>query len=222
MARLFLATLLIEANISSLQVVKERLTELEVINPERLRWTTDSKLHLTWLFFGNLDQSQLIELQNTLNDFPGRIGKVSKTAELSLDRAEIWHSDNIPKHLVLTPSAIPNEFNELAAMIRDSFLPFVDDNFKRQAQRAPRPHVTIAHFKKHNAVELQSTSGPPSDNHPLQNGDPSLVGLLLPIAFANPLPLILNSLALVESSNDGGTNRYRTIEKVSLGDLSAS
>ena len=222
MARLFLATLLSEANISSLQAVRNSLVKLASLNPDSLRWTIDSKLHLTWLFLGSLNEAGLIQVQKSLKDFPARNDNRFKTPTLSFDKAEIWHSHGVPRHLVLTPSLIPLEFDHLAAQIRDSFLPFVEDAFRLQAQRAPRPHVTLAHFKKHNGQEPLANFSPPLDNHPLQNSDPSSPGILIPVGFENPLTLRLSALALIESSNDGATNHYRTIETLPIGHPGAS
>ncbi|MBX9876908.1 MAG: RNA 2',3'-cyclic phosphodiesterase [Candidatus Obscuribacterales bacterium] len=147
--RLFVGTYLSPAQQEVLGYLSERKAELEKQWHCRARIVKPIKLHLTWLFLGDVE-GKLDEITAKLQSTVSKFSKLS----INFDQVEFWPSAKRPRMVVMTPSVIPDRVMEIAAEIQTQLKPYVS----KPGHREYRPHITLARLEresvKANAVEL--------------------------------------------------------------------
>jgi 2'-5' RNA ligase len=190
--RLFVGTFLAAEQQQMLERLKEHNQELSRLWGTRLRWVKAAKLHMTWVFLGDVGE-QLIEqaacrLSSALSGYkPGRI---------SFNRAEFWPSPRKPRQLVLAVQPAPDEMLSLGNTLKDELADFI----ARPEERRFRPHVTLLRF---DMMAKNASVGPLKWPDKLDE-----MGIL-------PLELAVDRVDLVES-RIGSADEYKVLHSFSL------
>lgn len=122
----------------------------------RVRWVTADKLHLTWLFLGDVVEELVGELTDALGEsvaylasrsHPGSLGgspgSLNSMAELVYDHFELWPSPRKARLGVIVPSSVPENIVELAQSISNNLSRFLTPEQREATRRQFKPHLTV-------------------------------------------------------------------------------
>lgn len=119
----------------------------------KIRALPEEKLHLTWLFLGEVNNSKVDELTrqfaSTLTQLKHKLS--CPAFELSYDHLSLWPSEDKARVVVLRPSAPPPEVSLVESEIRATL-----SSFQENEEVYPQfnPHLTI--FRVSPAADLRS------------------------------------------------------------------
>lgn len=165
MPRLFVATYLDSGGV-------QRVQQLGRANPSlgekwnlRARWVTADKLHLTWLFLGDVEEELVGEVAAALGAAVGDCASngdpcgstsnptISSTRNpsggvpsVSYEHFELWPSPRKARLGVIAPSMVPNEIAELARSISKNLSTFLTADQQESNKRPFKPHLTVLRF----------------------------------------------------------------------------
>ncbi|MBX9771298.1 MAG: RNA 2',3'-cyclic phosphodiesterase [Candidatus Obscuribacterales bacterium] len=188
--RLFVGTFLSPEQQESLGCLAERKTELETHLECRVRFVKPVKLHLTWLFLGDVEVSKLTEIQAKLQAVAADFHK----QRLTYNQVKLWPSDKRARMIVLTPETVPDSVAEMAASIANELRGYVI----KPEHRDYRPHITLARLERENFKP-----------HPVQVPE-WLVEKIPPIAHQ------IESIELIQSELGKAGDEYKSLHCVNL------
>ncbi len=145
--RLFVGTFLTEADqqrLGALRQYDERLCETW---KRKIRFVAAEKLHLTWLFLGNVEEESVAEIESRLS----KIVQRHEHLTLNYERAAFWPNDKRPRSLVLVPPNVPPAVHSLASDIKTELREFLE----KEDKHGYRPHVTLMRFGEGPRLRIQ-------------------------------------------------------------------
>jgi 2'-5' RNA ligase len=215
MSRLFLGTFLAEEDKKRLDAVQKANHDLDGRWHCRARWVQPAKLHLTWLFLGNVEESRVAKLEEAVEQSRSI---VEGPLELVYDHMEVWFARGLPRHLVLASAQLPEKLVKSIEHLRKHLIDFVAEDYKAQARDQIRPHVTLVRFHKLNderpRLPLEAES---SGDHPFAHKRKLRVKEL-PAHSINgmekllPIRHLLENVALIASNQEEGTHAYSIVK----------
>lgn len=185
--RIFVGTFLSEidkARISNLA----KHEELSKLCTGSLRYVPQEKLHLTWLFLGDLTDEEISQAKAALK----KAAQAKNSVRLSFEKLVLFPLSSSPQALVLEAIAPGQEFLEFANSLRAHLTKYCH----KPEERLFRPHITLARFPRGYEEPVSA----------LPDGQDSLL----------PFTLVIEQICLVESHLGTLKNSYRIIETVSL------
>jgi len=219
MSRLFLGTLLPEEVKARITLVQESNRELDARWKCRIRWVQPAKLHLTWLFLGEIDTNRLKALEEAMEGLqPGLVSP----GQLIYDRLEVWFGRGLPRHLVLAPSQIPPEFEKLLTHVRTRLIDFVAEDFRQQAKDQIRPHVTLMRFQKLNDERHQLPVVPAANApHPFVDRKKLRIKEISAEAIEGMVKVLpihheIDKVAIISSNQAGNSHAYSIVKSFRL------
>jgi len=136
--RLFVGTFLSDSQKAHLGEIRRSNDRLVADWQRKLRWVRPVKLHLTWLFLGEVKGTLVPEVESRLasmlSEQPG--------GRIIYDQAEFWPSPGKARQLVLTASVIPDPVANLGKTIRAG----LSELAAKPDARDFRPHITLLRF----------------------------------------------------------------------------
>lgn len=138
--RLFVGTFLSPNQQESLGHLAEHKTELESQWHCRVRFVKPNKLHLTWLFLGDVDIARIPRIEAKLQV----ISEASQALLMNYDQVEFWPSAKSPRMVVLTPGVIPASVQEMASLVAKQLEVYVSKPINHNY----RPHITLARLER--------------------------------------------------------------------------
>jgi len=162
MARLFIGSFLTEAEAERVSTVtsarvhaltSDKSDDLENFNARAL---PAEKLHITWLFLGEVDDERVKEVSVKLQQTLKKLGDMAPL-EITYDELEIWPEVNRARVAVVTPSLPPPEVQTIAAAIRKELGQFQEQDESKEF----KPHVTLFRFSPAaNLKDVELTTQP--------------------------------------------------------------
>jgi 2'-5' RNA ligase len=220
MSRLFLGTFLAEEDKKRLDLVQKGNLDLDARWHCRARWVQPAKLHLTWLFLGNIEESRIAKLEEAVEQSRS---SSQGPFELIYDHMEVWFARGLPRHLVLAPDQLPDKLLKSVEQLRKNLIDFVAEDYKAQAGDPFRPHVTLMRFHKLNderpRLPLEALS---SGDHPFADKRKLRVKKM-PAHSINgmekllPIHHLIENVALIASNQEEGTHAYSIVKSFPLG-----
>ncbi len=187
----------------------------------RLKWVRQDKLHLTWIFLGDVESNQMPQLSQTLqtmiNASRGDSLNLPPQA-LAYDCLEIWYSHGTPRNIVLTPNEASADILDFVQSVRNQLHMFASDDVREQAVVPWKPHITLIRLPDAN----KTTQLPLADEITHWHKHRNLKGKeLVPTALTGlsellPLNHLLKTVSLIESKEENGTHNYKTVQSFSL------
>ena len=204
MKRLFVGTFLAAEQavmVKKLEHMNSRLSQQWQI---KARFVPLPKLHLTWLFIGDVERSRIenvkSDLQSTLAQW---MNQGNRSFEIQYDRVEVWSSLKAPRVLVLEATEDCPQAESLNSAINESLSQYLEKSDKVQRFKRFRPHLTVCRF---------------SPDHKQRDADKakrSLKDFEIPDGFF-PLTHQISTVSLIESDLNAGPNGYSSILDISL------
>jgi 2'-5' RNA ligase len=198
-----------QARLAALPAGNEHLEHLWQRKP---RWVKPDKLHVTWLFLGNVDKSLVDKVSSTLQKLVAERRLTlkddeEKTFTLEFNKPEVWPSSRRPRLIAIANKPICKGANSLARSIRTGLIPFYTEETEQEQNREFNPHVTLIRLDRrveNPTDKLVFTSVTPKV-------DPQAINKL---GNYLPIKLPVEEVCLVESQVSG--HYYKILEKVKL------
>jgi 2'-5' RNA ligase len=219
MSRLFLGTFLPEEDQARLRIVQQKNRELESRWNCRVRWVQPTKLHLTWLFLGDIEEARIAELEKGIEQIRPEF---FSPGDLVYDRMEVWFGRDLPRHLVLTPSQMSDKLVRLVTLVRTKLIDFVAEDYRQQAKNQFRPHVTLMRFQKLSGEDprlpLETKANglhPFAERRKLRTKELP-AGAIEGMADVLPIKHALDCLELISSNQAGSSHAYSIVKSFPL------
>jgi 2'-5' RNA ligase len=206
MPRLFLGTYLNTSNQTALGQLAKLNSNLETAWHCRIRWAKPAQLHLTWIFFGNIQQHKIDNLCQAISEAVSsnrsQLLRCGENISLVYDRMECWFNRQTPSLIALVPGKIDTNFLTFAQDIRLQLNEHTATDVRDQSQKPFKPHITLLRLSDVNVHKARL---------------PLLANNELPLAaiagLANVLPLnhYLDTISLIESQAGDGSHQYKTV-----------
>ncbi len=224
MTRIFIASYPDNGFTEKIQAIQANNSHLSELWGRQCVFSKLEKLHLTYLFMGNVDKANLTKIKPTLlaliDKSQEEFIKGKALLKLDFDRLEFWPSASNPKTMVLRSFKTNETISALQSKIKLALFPFIEPKVRDQALQDFKPHITLARFYDEGKLGNVSVN---KDSRQLPKTNPKSV--LKPNAndirlLRNtiPLELKLSHLSIVES--DLKTKNYNELEKLPLITLS--
>jgi 2'-5' RNA ligase len=206
-ARLFVGTFLDAESAAVVSQLRQLNSDLSMRWHLKARFVPLPKLHLTWLFIGDVDR-ELVEtvksdLKNTIEKW--KDNNKNSSFDIQYDGAEVWPSLKLPRVLVLesTQTASLTQAESLNSAINDGLSSYCERSDKVERFKRFRPHLTVCRFS---TDTNQKSSGQVKR---------SLADFETP---TNLFPLIhkIGTVSLIESDLNAGPNGYSSIMDITL------
>jgi len=182
--RLFVGTFLAhdqQVNLSKLTNWKE---PLERNWQAKVRFVKSIKLHLTWLFLGDVDSAKIGEVERLLSETVNNHTAMS----VSYDQIELWPSAKRRRLLVLAPRVVADQITRLYESVVNKL-----ENFAEKPKAGPyRPHITLARLKVNHSDK--STRIIPDD-----------------LLLDTPVIQDIDQICLIESQLGHGADEYKIL-----------
>lgn len=207
-ARLFVGTFLDAEPARVISNLKEINAELSTRWRLKARFVPLPKLHLTWLFIGDVERDLVdtvkSDLENTIEKWKQNIQ--NQSFEIAYDQIEVWSSLKSPRVLVLESTKICPQAESLNSAITEGLGKYCqtsEENSKIQRFKRFRPHLTVCRFSLD------------SDQKGAGHVKRSLTDFETPHDL---FPLIhkIGTVSLIESDLNAGPNGYASIQDLTL------
>ncbi len=202
MGRLFVGTFLQPAERDELAALPADYPQLEQLVNRKIRWVKPKKLHMTWIFLGNVEESKI---SSVIREFEKCVGQFrakqngQPALEIAFDLPTLWPNKKEPRHFVLAATEPSENFLSLASTIRQSLKQFGDSDQEEKF----RPHVTLLRVDSH-----------PVDPrvNPKQVAWSEFAQTVIDAASqVTPLHLSLDRIDLIESHLGQGADAYESL-----------
>jgi len=205
MARLFVGTFLDAdqaAILGNLKDLNSRLSERWQI---KARFVPLPKLHLTWLFLGDVEESRIdnlkVDLKAIIDDW--KETKDNHAFQIEYDQLEVWSSLKSPRVLVLESTSECPRAESLNQKISRGLSKYCDRSEKVQRFKRFRPHLTVCRFS------------PDRNQRKDDRVKRTFSDFQLPEDFL-PLKHHIGTVSLIESRLNAGPNSYSSIFDIAL------
>lgn len=213
-ARLFVGTFLSDQEIATINSIKGANLDLSAKWNIRARFVLNEKLHLTWLFLGNVERSKIPqvekELQNAISEWKAAEG--ASHIEVHYDQTQVWPSLDAPRVLVLEATKNLKSIRALNKSINNHLQAFCQSKDEVERYDVFRPHLTICRFSPNKETSKKNNRNMSEFNLP-----------------ENALPFVqrVSSVTLIESDLDSQAvenfnlpkGSYRILSNFGLGQL---
>ncbi len=213
MPRLFLGTYLNEDDQTALGQLPKLNSTLETTWNCRIKWSKPNQLHLTWIFFGDIEKHQIDTLcraiAQTINANRPQLPPTDGNISLMYERLEYWFNRQTPSLLALVPAKRNMVLMDYAQSVRIQLSEYTAINVRQQAKKPFKPHITLARLAN---ITGREPTLPFGANHELS---PNAID-----GLANLLPLMhkLDTMSIIESVERDGSHQYNTIKNFSMFD----
>ncbi len=155
----------------------------------KLRRVRAAKLHLTWIFLGDLD----INGETRARELLQTIGSTLGACELLYTGFELFPSSRNPRLIALTPDSVSEGCVEVSNRIRKEMTSLCQ---KKERDRF-HPHITVIRFPREARGRFTCPTNFPPEN-------------VLPVQHK------IDELCLIHSHYDRGQDKYDVLESCTL------
>lgn len=205
MARLFVGTFLDADKAATLGNLKHLNSGLSERWQIKARFVPLPKLHLTWLFLGDVEESRIgdlkVDLEAIIDDW--KRTKDNHAFQIEYDRLAVWSSLKSPRVLVLESTSECPRAESLNREISRGLSKYCDRSEKVQRFKRFRPHLTVCRFS------------PDRNQRTEDSVRRTLSDFQLPEDFF-PLQHHIGTVSLIESQLNAGPNSYSSIFDIAL------
>jgi 2'-5' RNA ligase len=200
MPRLFVGSFLTDEGIERLARLSAENQQLAETWRAKIRWTRGEKLHITWVFLGEVHSEAIPDLISELQTAIDSLASVLKPLTISYDTIELWPNERQAALAVLTPSSPPNDTFKLVDAVKRAVGKFISPTQKQHEFKTFRPHLTLLRFSdgQRRRSPLPKTS------------DVIIDKTILPVVHE------IRDLHLIESAPGSKSNEYRSLAQFSL------
>lgn len=182
--RLFVGTFLGAPEMESLADLKSYDERLVSEWNAKIRWVRPEKLHLTWVFLGDVHEERIPEIENVL----GQVLEDVPHMEAMYVKPTFWPDRKRARTFVVTPDPAPHAVMAVGELIKQAMKPYAE-----KIEPKYRPHITLFRLERQGVAR-----------------DPLDVPHWFPLHQKTPIEHHINRIDLIES-HLGGTRDYESI-----------
>lgn len=160
----------------------------------KIRALPKEKLHMTWLFLGEVNSSALEELTrqfaSTLTQLKQKLSR--STFELSYDHLSLWPSEDKARVVVLRPSMPPPEVSLIDSVIRAALSTFQENE---EVYPQFNPHLTL--FRVSPAADLRAIDLLATQSFAQEESKSKISAAIYPVKQT----ITIDSIRLIKSEN---------------------
>lgn len=241
MPRLFVATYLNSDGVKRLQELGRANDHISEKWSMRARWVSPDKLHLTWLFLGEVEDESVDDVSECIGEAVGNFGSrawnsgldsnnsistsdnsisasTSGSVSVAYDHFDLWPSARKARLGVIVPSTVAPEIAELASAISKSLSKFLTVEQRQANDRPFKPHLTVlrlAPSRRHGAHSGQGghlAHGQPGHGRPRA----AIEDVIVP-ASVFPIHQDIDRVELIESDMGKKVQGYLTRASFNIG-----
>jgi 2'-5' RNA ligase len=198
MPRLFVGTFLTAEGIEKLVDVQKQKHNINETWKRKLRWVNRHKLHITWVFLGDIEEQAIPDVVSDLRTAISSVSLCTKPITLNYDRFELWPNERKARLAVVTPSQISNDVITIGDTIKSCLQKYISKGQIQHEYKDFQPHVTILRFQDNGKSTTRA-------RHP-KSTDLDLPVSIFPIAHK------ITEVHLIESDLNKKENGYSVIE----------
>lgn len=202
-ARLFVGTYLDAEPALVVSKLKQMNGELSGRWHLKARFVPLQKLHLTWLFLGDVERDLIESVKSDLKNTIEKWKQKNQSFQIAYDQIEVWPSLKLPRVLVLESTKECSPAETLNSAIEEGLGKYCERSDKVQRFKRFRPHLTVCRFSPD---ANQKGTGRPKR---------SLTDIETP---EDLFPLIhkIETISLIESHLNTGADGYASIQDIGL------
>lgn len=205
-ARLFVGTFLDVEPALAVSSLRQMNSELSGRWHLKARFVPLKKLHLTWLFLGDVERELIEAVKSDLKNTIEKWKQENQSFQINYDQLEVWPSLKLPRVVVLESTksilACP-QAETLNSAIEAGLDRYCERSDKVERFKRFRPHLTVCRFS-------------PDAN---QRGTGTVKRSLADFEIPDDLfPLIhkIETVSLIESHLNAGADGYASIQDIAL------
>ncbi len=154
MPRLFIGTFLSDQSCQKVLKLAEANAHLSKVWNTKVRWTAADKLHITWLFLGNVKGEVVAEVKAALAECMQGLKLSGEPLILQYEQLELWPNERKARLGVITPHVVPNDIPIIATGLEHALRRFIPKEERAHGHELKtfKPHLTVmrlSHDKKH-------------------------------------------------------------------------
>lgn len=218
MPRLFVGTFLSAEGIERVAKLSQDNAHLADIWRAKIRWTHRYKLHLTWVFLGDVYEHAIPHVISGLKDAMDSISLEEKPLALSYDRIEVWPNERKARLAVLTPHSTPDDVFKLDDAIKGAVAKFISPEQKQHEFKTFRPHITLLRFSD---GQRRSGAGASSESEgdlkQLEGNYKARVSDFVVKESMFPIAHEIDEVHLIQSTFAANSHKYESLAKFTLG-----
>lgn len=205
-ARLFVGTFLGDQEIAAVNSLEKANPNLSDQWNIRARFVPNEKLHLTWLFLGNVECSKIPAIENCLQKSINEWKESSNIDVLNIqfDQLQVWPSLDSPRVLILEATRDLKLVRALNTSISHHLQSFCQSKDEVERFDIFRPHITVCRFSANKGPRLKSKR--------------ELESFKIPV---NELPILqrISSVTLIESDLNSQSIEHHNLPKGSYREI---
>lgn len=211
-ARLFVGSFLNSDSARLVSQIYDANPELSRLWDLKARFVPLPKLHLTWLFIGDVERTKVEELKSDLkrcmHDFGEMQNEIDlkdsqqKNFSITYDRVEVWPNLKQPRVLVLESTTESPLIESLHAVISRTLSKYLQKDDSVQRFKKFRPHLTVCRFSIDHKLHARGIHRS-IDDFQIPEGN-------------FPLRHEISNISLIESDLNAGPNGYSSILDLKL------